>query len=77
MKAYSIASGVFVILLSLILSSWFNRVQVEGRVLPQVVKSTSGGYKDLRADKNHHPYKEVDSSFRRIPPSNANPTQNK
>ncbi|KAL5822256.1 hypothetical protein ACOSQ3_020162 [Xanthoceras sorbifolium] len=84
MKAYSIALAVLVLLLSLILSTWLNRAQAEGRPVPQQVRSSSlssmasssQAFKDLQADKKH-PFKKVDSSFRRIPPSTSNPTQNK
>ncbi|KAK0590970.1 hypothetical protein LWI29_033846 [Acer saccharum] len=85
MKAYSIAlAAVVVVLLSLILSTCLNRAQAEGRTIPQLRSSSSvstmassyQAFKDLQADKNH-PFKKVDSSFGRIPPSTWNPINNK
>ncbi|KAJ0075863.1 hypothetical protein Patl1_33865 [Pistacia atlantica] len=78
MKPYSIAMAFVLLLLSLILSTWLSRAQAEGRPVAKVstMATSSQALKDLQADKKH-PFKKVDSSFRRIPPSTSNPTQNK
>ncbi|GLT46193.1 hypothetical protein SLA2020_199670 [Shorea laevis] len=83
MKAYSIAMAVLVVLLSILMSTWLNRAQVEGRPVPQVqslsassTRSSSQSLGDL-AGKKKNAYKKVDSSFQRIPPSTSNPIQNK
>ncbi|KAJ4834583.1 hypothetical protein Tsubulata_040729, partial [Turnera subulata] len=80
MKAYSMALAVLALLLSLVLSAWINRAQAEGRPVksPASFKTSTSQHAtmDLRADKKN-PFKKVESSFRRIPPSTSNPTQNK
>ncbi|KAJ4827601.1 hypothetical protein Tsubulata_026407 [Turnera subulata] len=84
MKAYSMALAVLALLLSLVLSAWINRAQAEGRPVKSpasfsVSDKTSTSQhatKDLRVDKKN-PFKKAESSFRRIPPSTSNPTQNK
>ncbi|KAL9460664.1 hypothetical protein AB3S75_003796 [Citrus x aurantiifolia] len=79
MKAYSTALAVAVFLLSLVLSTLLSKAQAEARPQAQVqsaMASTSQAIKDLHGDKKH-PFKHVDSSFRKIPRSGPNPTQNK
>ncbi|XP_044497113.1 uncharacterized protein LOC123219305 [Mangifera indica] len=78
MKPYSIAMAYVLLLLSVILSTWLSRAQVEARPIREVstMPSSSQALKDLQTDKKY-PFKKVDSSFRRIPPSTSNPTQNK
>ncbi|KAI5594275.1 hypothetical protein Peur_020730 [Populus x canadensis] len=82
MKSYSRALAALALLLSLLLSAWLNKAQAEGRSLapPSTTSvsskaSTSQAFRDLQANKN--PFKKIGSSFRRIPPSNSNPRQNK
>ncbi|KAK6284236.1 hypothetical protein POUND7_003188 [Theobroma cacao] len=83
MKAYTLALTFLTLLLSLLLSSWANTAQAEARPIrhPQSSSvsgkaSSSQALGDLQADKII-PRTQVDSSFRRIPPSNSNPIQNK
>ncbi|CAO2824646.1 unnamed protein product [Amaranthus hypochondriacus] len=60
---------VLILVLALILLSWSNGVQA------RLLLVSSQSLKHLQSHKN--PFKKVDSSFRRIPPSRSNPTQNK
>ncbi|KAJ9190476.1 hypothetical protein P3X46_001674 [Hevea brasiliensis] len=84
MKAYSTALTALALLLLISLSGWLNRSQAEGRPLSQApssssassMASTSQAFRDLPVAENN-PFKKLDSSFRRIPPSTSNPTQNK
>ncbi|OMO66009.1 hypothetical protein COLO4_30872 [Corchorus olitorius] len=85
MKAYTLALTVLTLLLSVLLSTWANKAQADARPIRQAhsssVPSSKGSsssqtLRDLQADKKN-PQTQVDSSFRRIPPSNANPIQNK
>ncbi|GKV09694.1 hypothetical protein SLEP1_g21153 [Rubroshorea leprosula] len=83
MKAYSITMAVLVVLLSILMSTWLNRAQVEGRAVAQVQSlstsstgSSSQSLGDFPGEKKNA-YKQVDSSFQRIPPSTSNPIQNK
>ncbi|KAJ6706184.1 hypothetical protein OIU79_010770 [Salix purpurea] len=82
MKSHCRALAALVLILSLLFSAWLNKAQAEDRSMappstPSVSSkaSTSQASKDLQANKN--PFKKIGSSFRRIPPSNSNPTQNK
>ncbi|XVF27155.1 hypothetical protein REPUB_Repub14bG0082200 [Reevesia pubescens] len=85
MKAYTLALTVLTLLLSVLLSAWVNKAQAEARPIPQAHSSSvssngkgssSQALGDLQADKKK-PQKQVDSSFRKIPPSTSNPIQNK
>ncbi|XWS16100.1 hypothetical protein CRYUN_Cryun34aG0056600 [Craigia yunnanensis] len=83
MKAYTLAPTVLTLLLSVLLSTWVNKAQVEARPIRQGHSSSvssngssSQALGDLQAEKKN-PQKQVDSSFRRIPPSTSNPIQNK
>ncbi|KMT04729.1 hypothetical protein BVRB_7g169100 [Beta vulgaris subsp. vulgaris] len=69
MKVYC-KTIVLVLVLGLVLLSWSSGARA--RLL--VVSSQS--LKHLRSHEKN-PSKNVDSSFRRIPPSRSNPTQNK
>lgn len=83
-KAYTLALTVLAVLLSLLLStSCLSKAQAEGRSIPhpssvssKVSSKSSQVLGDLQAEKKH-PQKQVDSSFRRVPPSTSNPIQNK
>ncbi|KAJ6932877.1 hypothetical protein NC651_008335 [Populus alba x Populus x berolinensis] len=82
MKSCSRALAALALLLSLLLSAWLNKAQAEGRSVapPSTISvstkaSTSQAFRDLQANKN--PFKKIVSSFRRIPPSNSSPIQNK
>ncbi|KAG8643171.1 hypothetical protein MANES_11G012400v8 [Manihot esculenta] len=85
MKRYSTILAALALLLTIFLSGWPNKAQAEGRPIPQAsssststsfMASTSQAFRDIPvAEKN--PFKQVDSSFRKIPPSTSNPTQNK
>ncbi|KAF9685367.1 hypothetical protein SADUNF_Sadunf03G0047200 [Salix dunnii] len=82
MKSHCRAMAALALILSLLFSAWLNKVQAEDRSLapPSTTSmsskaSTSQASKDLQANKR--PFKTIGSSFRRIPPSNSNPTQNK
>ncbi|XP_025015653.2 uncharacterized protein LOC112536939 [Ricinus communis] len=74
MKAYATALAVLALLLSVILSGWINRAQAEARPDPR--PPSLSNFQGFQVDKKN-PFKQVDSSFRRIPPSTSNPTQNK
>lgn len=69
-----IALAALVLMLPLILSSRLNKAQAEGSPMASsysvsgMASSSSQSFKDLHAGK-HHPFKQVDSSFRKIPPS--------
>ncbi|WCJ39295.1 hypothetical protein M5689_020293 [Euphorbia peplus] len=81
MKGFSLLLAAFAILFSLFLSGWLNRggAQVEARLVPKPPPSrdtNSESVSDLQVD-NKSSYKEFNSSFRGIPPSRSNPTQNK
>ncbi|XVF86994.1 hypothetical protein PTKIN_Ptkin18bG0085000 [Pterospermum kingtungense] len=88
MKAYTLALTVLMLLLSVLLSStWGNKAQAEARPVRHghghsssvSRKGSSGSFQalgDLQTERKM-PQKQVDSSFRRIPPSTANPIQNK
>ncbi|KAK3025127.1 hypothetical protein RJ639_043909 [Escallonia herrerae] len=69
----------------MILHSWPKRAEATTRLLLQIKPqsslasseaSSSQTLRDVQADKKD-PMKQVDSSFRKIPPSRSNPTQNK
>ncbi|KAJ4717703.1 Transmembrane protein [Melia azedarach] len=81
MKAYSIALAALVLMLSLILSTWLNKAQAEGRPMASsssvsAMAPSSQAFENLHRDEKH-PFEKVNSSFRRIPPSISNPIQNK
>ncbi|GAB4849981.1 hypothetical protein Ancab_029280 [Ancistrocladus abbreviatus] len=64
----------------MILLSWFNeakgRALAMRRTLSSSMAAASEAFRDVQSRENN-PYKKVESSFRRIPPSRSNPTQNK
>ncbi|KAJ9179479.1 hypothetical protein P3X46_011263 [Hevea brasiliensis] len=79
MKAYSTALAALALLLSIFLSGWLNQAQAEGLPVPQASSTSASSMASTSqtfpvAEKN--PFKQVDSSFRKIPPSTSNPTQN-
>ncbi|KAJ7951428.1 Transmembrane protein [Quillaja saponaria] len=82
MKARSTAMAALALTLSLLLSTWPIRSQTEAHLLTEVqdsastTTSSSQALKDLQA-KRKNPYQQVDSCFRRIPPSRSNPRGNK
>uniref|UniRef100_A0A7N2LL60 Uncharacterized protein n=1 Tax=Quercus lobata TaxID=97700 RepID=A0A7N2LL60_QUELO len=79
MKAWSRALAALTMALSLILSFLPNGYQANARPLtqpPSFSVSSSQALKDLQG-KRKIPDKQLDSSFRKIPPSTSNPTQNK
>jgi hypothetical protein len=79
MKIWSRALAALIVALSLILSSWPNGYQANARPLTQASSfsvSSPQAFKDLQRESKK-PYKQLDSSFRKIPPSTSNPTQNK
>ncbi|KDP40625.1 hypothetical protein JCGZ_24624 [Jatropha curcas] len=74
--------AALIILLSVTLSGWLHRIQAEARLAPlgppssaPAMAATTQAFRMQDSKKN--PFKKVDSSFRRIPPSTSNPTQNK
>ncbi|XWS19992.1 hypothetical protein CRYUN_Cryun31cG0063400 [Craigia yunnanensis] len=83
MKAYTLAFTVLTLLFSVLLSTSANKAQAQARPIRQGHSSSvsskgssSQALGDLQADKKNL-QKQVDSSFRRIPPSTSNPIQNK
>ncbi|PQQ09256.1 uncharacterized protein Pyn_34796 [Prunus yedoensis var. nudiflora] len=64
MKTWSRVLAALALALSMVLSTWPDIAAAQARL------------EDLEAKKKN-PYKQVGSSFRRIPPSTSNPTQNK
>ncbi|KAH7546990.1 hypothetical protein FEM48_Zijuj01G0259600 [Ziziphus jujuba var. spinosa] len=85
MKGWSRVLAALAISLSLLLSSLPYGGRATARPLAKMLSSSasrssaassSKSFKDLQADRKN-PYKQVDSCFRRIPPSTSNPTQNK
>ncbi|KAL4584496.1 hypothetical protein LXL04_009099 [Taraxacum kok-saghyz] len=79
MDSHSKTMAAFFLALIFILASWSSGVQAT-RLLSRDVSfsspSSESTMKDLHATKKK-PFKKVKSSFRRIPPSRSNPTQNK
>ncbi|CAA2972877.1 Hypothetical predicted protein [Olea europaea subsp. europaea] len=49
---------------------------VETKASSTSIDSSTDAFKSLHPDEKN-PFKKVNSSFRRIPPSRSNPTQNK
>ncbi|MCD7450961.1 hypothetical protein HAX54_009109 [Datura stramonium] len=80
MKSHSRILAAFVLALLLILSSESNAAHaarfLSNKEHPSKKTSTSQTLKGLQANQKK-PFKKVDSSFRRIPPSRWNPIQNK
>ncbi|KAK7338198.1 hypothetical protein VNO77_18800 [Canavalia gladiata] len=83
MKCWSIALATLALALSLLLSTCSTRAKaavfpsIEAHSWPLSKTSSSRhSLADLRAHRKNLS-KQVDSSFRRIPPSKSNPTQNK
>ncbi|XP_059302969.1 uncharacterized protein LOC132055260 [Lycium ferocissimum] len=80
MKSHSRILAAFVLALLLILSSESNAAHAArfliSKEYPSAKTSTSQTLNGLHANQKK-PYKKVDSSFRRIPPSRWNPIQNK
>ncbi|XVE51776.1 hypothetical protein DITRI_Ditri02bG0068300 [Diplodiscus trichospermus] len=83
MKANTLALTVLTLLLSVLLPTWVNKAQAEARQIRQAHSSSvsskgssSQALGDLQGEEKN-PQKQVDSSFRRIPPSTSNPIQNK
>lgn len=85
MKGWSRVLAALALSLSLLLSSLPYGGPAAARPLAKTLSSSasrsstassSQAIKDLQADKKNS-YKQVDSCFRKIPPSTSNPTQNK
>ncbi|KAK4361740.1 hypothetical protein RND71_016981 [Anisodus tanguticus] len=80
MKSHSRILAAFVLALLLILSSESNAGHAARFLVskehPSTKTSTSQPLKGLHTNQKK-PFKKVDSSFRRIPPSRWNPIQNK
>ncbi|XP_062155528.1 uncharacterized protein LOC133863555 [Alnus glutinosa] len=79
MKAWCRALAAITVALSLISLFWPNGAQAHARPFPHAPpfsESSSQALKDLQADRKN-PDKQLDSCFRRIPPSTSNPIQNK
>ncbi|CAL8130830.1 unnamed protein product [Prunus armeniaca] len=83
MKTWSRVLAALALALSMVLSTWPDIATAQARPLTSASASkkaasasSSQGLEDLEAKKKN-PYKQVGSSFRRIPPSTSNPTQNK
>ncbi|KAM0956344.1 hypothetical protein COP2_025244 [Malus domestica] len=85
MKSWSRILAALVLAISMVFSTWPNVATAEARPLASAsaaaseadFSTSSQGLKDLEADKKKNPNKQIGSSFRRIPPSTPNPTQNK
>ncbi|XAR49827.1 hypothetical protein NMG60_11003980 [Bertholletia excelsa] len=78
MKSFSRSVAALAVAIILILLSWSTQAQAS-RLLLMKAHSSSGAsqsHKELRVDSKN-PYKRLGSSFRTIPPSRSNPTQNK
>ncbi|KAB2065268.1 hypothetical protein ERO13_A09G075900v2 [Gossypium hirsutum] len=81
MNARSLALTLLTLLLSMLLSTGVHKSQAAARPVPEPHPSSppSSSFQVLGVSKsgklNHK--KQVDSSFRRIPPSTSNPIQNK
>ncbi|KAG6668987.1 hypothetical protein I3843_01G203500 [Carya illinoinensis] len=78
MKSWSRALAALTFALSLLSFLWpggagDNRPLTQGSSFSG---SSSQALKDLQGDRKN-PYKQVDSCFRKIPPSTSNPIQNK
>ncbi|KAB2611033.1 hypothetical protein D8674_019065 [Pyrus ussuriensis x Pyrus communis] len=84
MKSWSRILAALALAISLVFSTWPNVATAEARPLASAsaaaseadFSTSSQGLKYLEADKKN-PNKQIRSSFRRIPPSTPNPTQNK
>ncbi|ONI15212.1 hypothetical protein PRUPE_3G030800 [Prunus persica] len=85
MKTWSRVLAALALALSMVLSTWPDIATAQARPLTSASASaskkaasasSSQGLEDLEAKKKN-PYMQVGSSFRRIPPSTSNPTQNK
>ncbi|KAM1714020.1 hypothetical protein TB1_023980 [Malus domestica] len=85
MKSWSRILAALALAISMVFSTWPNVATAEARPLASDsaaaseadFSTSSQGLKDLEADKKKNPNKQIGSSFRRIPPSTPNPTQNK
>ncbi|XP_018850556.1 uncharacterized protein LOC109013067 [Juglans regia] len=79
MKAWSRAMAALTFALSLLSLLWPGGAKGDNRQLTKGSSfsgSSSQALKDLQGDRKN-PYKQVDSCFRKIPPSTSNPIQNK
>ncbi|KZV43466.1 hypothetical protein F511_09909 [Dorcoceras hygrometricum] len=87
MKPYLRMSMLATYILALVLILHFHRHEAQAARVTKELKETqipssagvnpsSQALKDLQV-KEKNPYKKVKSSFRAIPPSRSNPTQNK
>ncbi|KAF7843692.1 Transmembrane protein [Senna tora] len=81
---WSRALAAFALTLSLLLSTWSPRVK--SQVFPPIEKqvqslplskTSSFSHAAANRKKKKNPSKQVESCFRRIPPTRSNPTQNK
>ncbi|KAM2805648.1 hypothetical protein COP2_047528 [Malus domestica] len=85
MKRWSRIQAALALAISMIFSTWPNIATAEARPLASASASAAASkaafstlsqvLKDFEADKKN-PNKQIGSSFRRIPPSTSNPTQN-
>ncbi|KAI3521298.1 hypothetical protein L1887_10760 [Cichorium endivia] len=79
MDSHSKTMAAFFLVLLFLLGSWSTRVQAS-RLLSRGVdfgtSSSESTLKGFHANRKE-PFKKVKSSFRRIPPSRSNPTQNR
>ncbi|KAM1461987.1 hypothetical protein ACFX1Q_046165 [Malus domestica] len=86
MKRWSRIQAALALAISMIFSTWPNIATAEARPLASASASAAASkaafstlsqvLKDFEADKKN-PNKQIVSSFRRIPPSTSNPTQNR
>ncbi|CAN6701359.1 unnamed protein product [Malus baccata var. baccata] len=82
MKRWSRIQAALALAIAMIFSTWPNTATAEARPLASAAASKaafstlSQVLKDFEADKKN-PNKQIGSSFRRIPPSTSNPTQNR
>ncbi|KAB2613150.1 hypothetical protein D8674_035466 [Pyrus ussuriensis x Pyrus communis] len=84
MKRWSRILAALALAISMIFSTWPNIATAEARPLASASAAASKAafstlsqvLKDLEAGKKN-PNKQIGSSFRRIPPSTSNPTQNR
>ncbi|XP_052183727.1 uncharacterized protein LOC127795842 [Diospyros lotus] len=79
MKSCSRSVAAFALALVLILLSWPNGAETARLLLKKAQTSamvSSQALKDLQEGRRD-PFRKVESSFRRIPPSRSNPKQNK
>ncbi|KAK7285693.1 hypothetical protein RJT34_20471 [Clitoria ternatea] len=76
MKSWSISVAAFAFTLLLLSSTLSTRVNI--KVHSRLLSKTTSSHRALVDFRTHRKNlsKRVDSSFRRIPPSKSNPTQN-